>query len=754
MIPQKNNLKAYYKLNGAKGGIIARGDGDSTFINTGISVDDTVIFEVRGKYNEISDDQRHGSLYENANNRFYFGIDSGEEWNVSWGNSGHIYGLGISDLSVHTFRLEASGFYIDESLIHDFSSNTFQATSQTIRIFTGLNSSNFSNFDLMYAKIWKSGELVYHYEPSISTDTNIVNGDAIIETDVEITRRDVKDFSGNGNHGTDRGATPVYIESQYGVQMQEFGNTTDVLCNGTETCDPNNGATYAIQVRVDEIVAGRTWFAKNSSSESSLVLDSSSGVIRVFGYAVSGGPKIINLNNTDDMIGQTVNFIITMSIDDLSLYINGEYYDSIDNGGAGWKFNDTIPYTIGSRYTSGHSGEPEGNVLIYDTILTPTEIKQLNTFMNTPPKEVDPTALVVDSDGTGSYISTGIVPSVDTDVELVISYNTDDPADERNGTASPYYWMGASGNGAFQYGFGTAYTSLEQVVKDRIYTLAIRADGIDSCDFLLDGEILGSRSGKTLSGSRTFNLFARDSTNLVNGKIHQCKIWQSGVLVRDMVPTTDGRFYDQVNGTYYSNDGTGTLVTKRIPYYDVNSLEFSTRDGVKDLSNKYTLTNNNAIIGNGMVFDGSSIISTNAPNKSVFTIASTINPNDLVGSQTVIAYNLTSTPQVRLEDGGKIKLLSSSTAAVGKSVSSIIAERLSRIVVTYSSEGELVFYINGVESGRSINLVTFASGDAMFIGSRNGIETFTGLIDNVEVYSEVKSADWVKQDYEKEVKYW
>ena len=32
-----------------------------------------------------------------------------------------------------------------------------------------------------------------------------------------------------------------------------------------------------------------------------------------------------------------------------------------------------------------------------------------------------------------------------------------------------------------------------------------------------------------------------------------------------MVPFGEGTFYDKVNDTIYSNDGTGTLVTKRIP---------------------------------------------------------------------------------------------------------------------------------------------------------------------------------------------
>jgi hypothetical protein len=47
--------------------------------------------------------------------------------------------------------------------------------------------------------------------------------------------------------------------------------------------------------------------------------------------------------------------------------------------------------------------------------------------------------------------------------------------------------------------------------------------------------------------------------------IYYVKIWESGVLVRDMVPYGNGTFIDLVNDVVYSNENTGTLIDKSVP---------------------------------------------------------------------------------------------------------------------------------------------------------------------------------------------
>lgn len=84
----------------------------------------------------------------------------------------------------------------------------------------------------------------------------------------------------------------------------------------------------------------------------------------------------------------------------------------------------------------------------------------------------------------------------------------------------------------------------------------------------VDGaQILGPVAADTPTTDANIYLFARNrgditSTDLpFSGTTQSFKVWESGVLVRDMVPQIDGTFLDRVNNVVYSNDGTGTLTT-------------------------------------------------------------------------------------------------------------------------------------------------------------------------------------------------
>ena len=63
-----------------------------------------------------------------------------------------------------------------------------------------------------------------------------------------------------------------------------------------------------------------------------------------------------------------------------------------------------------------------------------------------------------------------------------------------------------------------------------------------------------------------YNRARVDSTNLdtsgVYGKLYCCKIWQDGLLVRDLIPVRKGTVgypYDRVSGALFGNAGTGAF---------------------------------------------------------------------------------------------------------------------------------------------------------------------------------------------------
>lgn len=66
-----------------------------------------------------------------------------------------------------------------------------------------------------------------------------------------------------------------------------------------------------------------------------------------------------------------------------------------------------------------------------------------------------------------------------------------------------------------------------------------------------------------------------------NGIIHNVKLESATAVIRDFVPSEDG-LYDKVNSVYYSNDGTGTITTKRVPALNTKTKQVATFDGVAD----------------------------------------------------------------------------------------------------------------------------------------------------------------------------
>jgi len=74
-----------------------------------------------------------------------------------------------------------------------------------------------------------------------------------------------------------------------------------------------------------------------------------------------------------------------------------------------------------------------------------------------------------------------------------------------------------------------------------------------------------STDNVTPSNARIFDTAGGYSQNKLKGKVYYCKIWENGVLVRNMIPCKNPSnvvgMYDTVNDVFYSNAGTGTFNT-------------------------------------------------------------------------------------------------------------------------------------------------------------------------------------------------
>ena len=73
-----------------------------------------------------------------------------------------------------------------------------------------------------------------------------------------------------------------------------------------------------------------------------------------------------------------------------------------------------------------------------------------------------------------------------------------------------------------------------------------------------------SEDNVTPSNARIFDTAGGYSQNKLKGKVYYCKIWENGVLVRNMIPCINqsnvAGMYDTVNDVFYSNAGTGSFI--------------------------------------------------------------------------------------------------------------------------------------------------------------------------------------------------
>ena len=75
-------------------------------------------------------------------------------------------------------------------------------------------------------------------------------------------------------------------------------------------------------------------------------------------------------------------------------------------------------------------------------------------------------------------------------------------------------------------------------------------------------------SGTTVNGAdpatATVSLFNHNNSYHTSGKMYFCKLWDNGVLVRDLIPVKDengvGYMYDKLHNTLYGNLGTGDFI--------------------------------------------------------------------------------------------------------------------------------------------------------------------------------------------------
>lgn len=152
--------------------------------------------------------------------------------------------------------------------------------------------------------------------------------------------------------------------------------------------------------------------------------------------------------------------------------------------------------------------------------------------------------------------------------------------------------------------------------------------------------------------------------------------------------------------------------------------------------------------GTCLSFNGSTSNINTIPNvlTSVFTYAAWINLKGS-GNRCIIAdSNANNGTEFRIDTNGKLELLKTAIASIATSTGIIPRGTWTHVAVTYDASGNYAFYINGVVSGSGTNLLTFVFG-GIFVGKQNTGEFFSGLMDELRVYSRVLAASEILNLY-------
>lgn len=204
---------------------------------------------------------------------------------------------------------------------------------------------------------------------------------------------------------------------------------------------------------------------------------------------------------------------------------------------------------------------PEGTVGLYDLVG--------GEFYTTPLAE-EPVALpsgytqiaYLQSTGT-QYIDSGVKGDSDVrvtaDFEITAFGSGTTFIFGAQGTDSIRYTLGMTSAGAFRSDFGTAMTSGSAASLNTRYSADKNGN---VCT--IGGQTLTSAAA-TFTGTTNIYLFGRSYSSVSCSKIkmYRCKMYKAGTLIRDFVPckNPDGvaGLYDIVNGTFYTNQGSGTF---------------------------------------------------------------------------------------------------------------------------------------------------------------------------------------------------
>ena len=175
----------------------------------------------------------------------------------------------------------------------------------------------------------------------------------------------------------------------------------------------------------------------------------------------------------------------------------------------------------------------------------------------------------LESTGT-QWIDTGILPNQDTGAEISfsVSFTGGLGVSGREifgaGSNNRYFELLLDPSKYYYYQYGASTPKLELAV-DNIDHYELWYANKNKLYNLYTGEVISSAPEQTFTITNTLFLFGLNNgspVRLLIGRIKYCKLYQDGVLVRDLIPVRVGQtgyMYDRVSKRLFGNQGTGSF---------------------------------------------------------------------------------------------------------------------------------------------------------------------------------------------------
>lgn len=562
------------------------------YIDTGYAIN-TATDEIEINFQIISTTVYQWLMGEHDNGaRFGIGVGDGtNKRNIAYGSNTYK----VNDTQVynnrHTLIANSNGIYLDGTQVHGFES--FSSTS-TIYLFA----LNLSGASKASGKIWnykhkRNGALIRDFIPVLDDSGRPAMYDQVS------SQLFYNQGTGEFNYG--RQIIPVeYLESS---DTQYIDTGVVARSNITVSCDwmfldyTSSERSCAIAAAIGSgntrIVAayaynGQFRFAygtnthvgtceANTRYKTVAVLNQGEQSFSVNGTTLYTGTSSASISanrnltlfeyaGTSSYVGSFARIYSCSIIQDGVLV--RDFIPAIDENGVGFMF-DNVSNTIYDNAGTGKFGYNKRSAT--RSMLRKKLALMLATLKKPRPfyceiEYLENTAV----SSARNWISTGIVPDTTTRWEVRVAFNNTTTGKLMgSGYANPTRFNLGIESNKFRFAFNAWFDANSNITTPDTNAHTWTMDA-SSKTFTIDGY---STTTSQNFGTSTFPicLFGRcnsasgvtETSNAVVGKIYYSKIWQNGVLVRDMIPVLDWNYvpcmYDKVSGELFYNQGTGNF---------------------------------------------------------------------------------------------------------------------------------------------------------------------------------------------------